>query len=100
MTRRKQKKLEKWDREWEFPEKNGCDHDFKYYGTSGNPYEGGTVWHRCIKCGVWRASSEDGTNYEPASYKPYLRTIADDMRDAGLNPDTADDATIERFLGG
>lgn len=74
-------------------------HNFEHIGTSGNPYEGGSVYSKCSKCGVVRGWSEDGPEYHPPSFKPYFRTIADDMRLAGINPETADDLTIERFLG-
>lgn len=68
-------------------------------GCSGNPYEGGSIFFKCKTCGRIRESSEDGVVYHPRSYKPYLRTIADDMREAGINPDTASDDDVMRFLG-
>jgi hypothetical protein len=82
---------------WEHPENNGCTHDFQHTGTSGNVYEGGCVWSRCTKCKVWRSHSEDGASYYPPSYKPYYRTLADDLRDAHVDPH--DDLAVEYFLG-
>jgi hypothetical protein len=74
-------------------------HTFEHIGTSGNPYEGGTVYSKCSKCGVVKGHSEDGPEYHEPGYTPYFRTIADDLRSVGINPETADDLTIERFLG-
>jgi hypothetical protein len=88
-------------REFEDPRVQNCGHrSFKHIGTSGNPYEGGVVYSRCAVCGIVKGSSEDGTEYFPKSFQPYFRTIADDMRSVGLNPDTASDEDIINFLGG
>lgn len=79
----------------------GCNHrDEESLGSSGNPCEGGSVFFKCRTCGKIRESSEDGTVYHPKGYKPYFRTIADDMRRAGINPETASDDDVVRFLGG
>lgn len=76
-----------------------CNHSWDKLGTSGNPYEGGSVYFKCSKCGMVKSNSEDGVSYHGVNYKPYYRTIADDLRSAGINPETASDETIERFLG-
>jgi hypothetical protein len=78
-----------------------CGHNsFKHIGTSGNPYEGGTIYKKCSICGIVQGASEDGYEYYPKTFKPYFRTIADDLRNAGINPETANDETIINFLGG
>jgi hypothetical protein len=69
-------------------------------GTNGNPCEGGTCYFRCKVCGIVRALSEDGTEYFPKSFKPCITSIADGMRRAGMNPKTATDEDVIRFLGG
>jgi len=78
---------------------NKGQHKFEHIGTSGNPYEGGVCYSKCSVCGIVKGTSEDGVEYHPSTFKPYFRTIQDDMRSAGI----ADVNNVENqiaFLGG